>query len=182
MIRHLALLNLIVLGTVVTITAQAQSTLNFYFSFTGNPSEYGQSSGTVTGEIFGLTDNATSSATDVVIDSFPSGINILGVSAPLDATTWDVQYENSFTVVSGEITSASFASYDAAIAKQLGICGYSGGAYNYLELSPENVIWVGNLDGMSGVTFTPAPVPEPSSLALSALGGFGGFLMYRRRK
>jgi hypothetical protein len=45
--------------------------------------------------------------------------------------------------------------------------------------------WAGNygaeFDG-SSVSFGVTPAPEPSSLALSALGGFGGLLLFRRRK
>ncbi len=38
------------------------------------------------------------------------------------------------------------------------------------------------LDQLAMTSMEPVPVPEPSALALSAAGGLGGLLMYRRRK
>jgi hypothetical protein len=47
--------------------------LDFTFSFTGTVPP-GTFAGTVTGEIFGLTEGATSSATNVIVDSYPAGL------------------------------------------------------------------------------------------------------------
>jgi hypothetical protein len=62
---------------------------NFTFSFTD------QGVGTVTGEIFGLQNNATSPATEVLITSYPS--TILGTIPVLDATQWTDVMDNTFT-------------------------------------------------------------------------------------
>jgi len=40
-------------------------------------------------------------------------------------------------------------------------------------------IWDQNVTILSGVV---APVPEPSTLALSVMGGLGGLPLFRRRK
>src|ERR1700679_90346 len=86
---------------VALATAPAHAGLNFDFSF-GNVN--GSIPGTVTGEIFGLTDNSTSAATDLVIDSYPVGLT-------LPAVPWDIfnaaGYSitaNTFTVTGGVVT------------------------------------------------------------------------------
>lgn len=61
--------------------AQAGS-VDFTFSVTNT---IGNVPGTFTGEIFGLTDNATSAATSVLILSILAGMNNL-VSPPIDTT------------------------------------------------------------------------------------------------
>src|SRR5271155_1268759 len=54
--------------------AAAQATLlDFTFSFTGTVPP-GSVAGTVTGEIFGLTEGASSSATNVIVVSYPVGL------------------------------------------------------------------------------------------------------------
>ena len=54
--------------------AAAHATLlDFTFSFTGTVPP-GSVAGTVTGEIFGLTEGASSSATNVIVVSYPVGL------------------------------------------------------------------------------------------------------------
>jgi hypothetical protein len=79
--------------------------LDFTFSFTN---QTGNVPGTVTGEIDGLMNNATSTPTHVTVTSFPSALG-LGVSAPFD-TIGDVQPGlNHFTVnAAGMITAAQY--------------------------------------------------------------------------
>jgi hypothetical protein len=61
---------------------------DFFFSFSNNDAwNVGGSSGAVTGEIFGLTNNATSSPTDVVVLSYPA--TFTGAPAPpFSVPTW----------------------------------------------------------------------------------------------
>jgi hypothetical protein len=79
--------------------------LTFDFSFT-NVS--GDTPGTVTGEIGGLVDNATSKAGLIIIDSVPSATHILTPSLIFPAFAID----NSFTVANGTITSALYVRFD----------------------------------------------------------------------
>ena len=150
----------------------AHAGLNFDFSFNSTTND----PGTVTGEIFGLTDNATSAATDLVIDSYPAGF-----SAP--AVPWDVfsspsvSPDNSFTVSGGQITAA-----DSRI-EFLGEFGLNIlGGLNFLEVGAAE--WL-NKGGFAGVTYTADPpatnTPEPTSIALLLSGLFGLRLIGRRR-
>ncbi|HZL56129.1 MAG TPA: PEP-CTERM sorting domain-containing protein [Bryobacteraceae bacterium] len=79
----------------------------FSFSFTNT---IGNTSGTATGEVFGLADNgAGQHATQVFIESIP-GVYVSPV--PMDATTWNLQEANTFTVSAGVITGADFAAQE----------------------------------------------------------------------
>jgi hypothetical protein len=85
--------------------------LNFTFSFT-NTLDGVYVPGTVTGEIFGLADNAISAATDVTITSYPANTSSAGFTfptSPLDlfASPWTVNH-NQFAVSGGEITAFEF--------------------------------------------------------------------------
>src|SRR5262249_10550089 len=68
-----------------------------------------------TGEIVGLTDNATSAASAMIIESFPSGLNF-PFNAPYDAlaNAKTIQF-NSFTLSNGVLTSAAFLGADALV-------------------------------------------------------------------
>ena len=81
---------------------------NFYFSFTNT---WGTVNGTVTGEIVGLTNNATGPASQVIIMTYPSGLSPFE-AAPFDAQSWSGQYGNLFTESAGQITGAMFAAND----------------------------------------------------------------------
>jgi hypothetical protein len=84
---------------------------DFTFSFT-EPIGAGSTPGTVTGEILGLTNNTTSAAAQVLIESYPAAIaSVLGL-APIDATLWNWQIENSFTEVGGIVTQGGFYGID----------------------------------------------------------------------
>ena len=75
-------------------TASHAGPFDFMFSFTGTipPSSV---AGTVSGEIFGLTDNATGPASNVVVDGYPAELGL--PSPPL--TIFSFISENSFTVI-----------------------------------------------------------------------------------
>ena len=84
-----AILGLTLLGA---LSGEAQAvSLNFDFSITNDPT-WGNVNGTVTGEVFGLVNNATSSATSVEVFTWPAGLIPLAsqpyYTAPIQATTW----------------------------------------------------------------------------------------------
>jgi hypothetical protein len=119
---------------------------NFTFSFT-------DPTGTVTGEIFGLHNNATSSATEVLITSYPAS---LGSIKDLIATDWDAQVDNDFTETNGAIAGAGFlaeATHDPLEPT--------------LEIDIAAVLSTNDSAvGPTTFTFAPAPVPEPFSWIL----------------
>jgi hypothetical protein len=157
----------------------------FEFSITN---AVGNVAGTVKGKIFGLSHNGSGSATRVTIETFPAGLNSIFGAGPIDATAWNQQYENSFTVANDVITAASFWSQASVngfgSAAQLYING-AGGPYNFVNIDGTDTHYVWGQNGMSGVTFSlvgdSANVPEPGSLALLGLG-IAGVATMRRRK
>ena len=140
---------------------------DFTFSFTNN---VGTVSGTVTGEIIGLTNNATGAASQVIITSVPSGLSPFE-GTPFDATTWDTQTTNSFTETNGVITAANFNPSDVAGACATaagGACSLylflnGGGNNGDLGFAPRSAV-----ESNDGVQYSPAvsAVPEPSSAIL----------------
>ncbi len=159
--------------------------LNFSFSFTDDPT-VGTTPGTVTGEIDGLSDNSTSAASDVIIDTVPSALGGISTEGPLPIETiasgWNNPIINSFTVSGGQITAASFfavSSYGHAAL----ILNFSG--ENLLTFDKNNT-YVKNSGGFAGATYAPlvaAPaVPEPASfqIGLASLPIVGLWLWKKR--
>jgi hypothetical protein len=151
--------------------------VDFTFSYTGAVN-IGSVAGTVTGEIFGLTEGATSSATNVILDGYPAS---LGALSPPDAVFSDVS-ANSFTVSnSGQLTAADFNAQDATdtfvfILKYIGeesvLYDSSTGAFVFNAMGPDNI------------TYTLVqPIPEPSSVTTLGTGlGLAALWQLRQRR
>jgi hypothetical protein len=172
-----------VFGALLLFSRVAQAD-NFSFSFSNDPA-FGNMDGTVTGKIFGLTDNAMSSATDVIIDSYPASLIQFGsYSTPVDVSTWtnSFVYENSFTVVNDQITGGAFSIVNSATNDVLLInSSLLGGGDNYLSIGSFNgsQVWDANAVGSTGVTFI--STPEPSSLSFLLVAGLVAGLTALRR-
>jgi hypothetical protein len=89
-------------ASALVLTSTPGHALSFDFSFS-NVS--GNVTGTVTGVIDGLTDNTTSGATDVIVQTYPTGL--VGLPpAPFNFGNFSPGADNTFTVANGVITSA----------------------------------------------------------------------------
>jgi len=135
---------------------------NFDFSFTG-------SLGTVTGEIFGLTNTGVGqAATELLIFTYPGSLNPFDTN--LNATTWALQSSNQFTESGGAITYADFLAFDGACpsACSFGFRLIDDPAHNDYGNLIENIA-LNSVDVANNpASFTPAPAaaPEPSSVIL----------------
>ena len=141
----------------------------------------GDVSGSVTGEIFGLPDNGTAAATSVMIESFPAGLDSL-VASPIDATLWDQQYQNTFTVVNGQIVDGHFWAQQTISGFAQGFQLYlNGSPYNFINLDGTDTRYVWGNDGFDAAHFAAASVPEPASLLLMGTGLAGVVRKLRKR-
>lgn len=164
----------------IGLTSAAARADNFTFSFANDPAS-GNVAGIVTGTIFGLTDNSTGPATDVVITGYPAGLDSVYPAGSIDVISW--LGPNSFTESGGAITSATlqlinFNAPCAAYACSLFINYQNGEDNNQLSLDGQEDLYVADVNG---VTFTPlaSPVPEPGTI-VSTLSGLA-WLMRKRR-
>jgi hypothetical protein len=171
--------------TLVFVTAALFSALacgvaradNFTFSFSSDPT-LSTVSGTVTGEIFGLPDNGTGAATDIVVTSYPAGLVSFGsYPTPVDIFTWTggLTGENSFTVTNGVITGGGYwideaNGDDDQLYLSAGI-GYANGT-NFFDIGSNDTLYVWNNNGIgtNGVSYSLASTPEPGSLLLLGSG------------
>ena len=108
----LAILGAGLLGLMVPTASEA---LVFTFSFTNAT---GTVDGTVTGQIFGLVNGTNVAATDVILDSYPSGFGL--PTPPIDVLIGATVTLNSFDVVDNQIVTGYFKStFAGGAAKSL---------------------------------------------------------------
>jgi hypothetical protein len=155
-------------------TASHAGPFDFMFSFTGTipPSSV---AGTVSGEIFGLTDNATGPASNVVVDGYPAELGL--PSPPL--TIFSFISENSFTVSNNQITAVDYSASDSSDIIQLNL---NVSSHNVLATSTNGLL-IGNENGFAGATYSLVqPIPEPSSVTPLATGLLFAALWPLRRR
>jgi hypothetical protein len=165
------------------------------FNYTGNPV-------TITGQIFGLPDNGTGPATDIVVDSItgatpdagtiftqlPVDLMNTGCQTPTNFALFD---QNTFAVQNDVITSASFfceSNLDLAGTFGLGTGTpwaefISGGLID--PAPPDFILFAPNFGGigyMGTATYSLAPVPEPSPLAAIVAAVLAAIAVRRYRK
>jgi len=150
------------------------STLDFTFSFTS-------AGGTVTGEIYGLSDNTSGEmATDVVIDSAPAAFGFSSFPVDTGSAVWAVG-SNQFTVSGGVLTGQNYFSCSNSG------CDGSPPAY-VLTLDSNTNTYELRYDGTvsleaSTATFAAAtPLPATLPLFVTGLGSIAIFGWRRRRK
>ena len=155
----------------------AHAGLDFNFSFTGDAT--GFVLGTVTGEIFGLTDDATSVPTDLVITSAPAGLGMPAFPYDLSNAPGLHFSGDTFTVSGGAITATDFS--EISLTDRVALELDEGTGDNILEGPTADT--TANAGGFTGVTYTSADtsdVPEPATAALLLSGLFG--LRWLRRR
>ena len=155
----MACLSAVVVAALTLAASQAQA-VTVAFSFNSSP-DWSNRSGTVTGLIYGLIDDATSAATDVTLTSYPA---TLGSFPSDDIFAWPSIFVsfNTFTLSGGVVVDATFLLSDPA-TQALGI----NFVYNQLRNGSATLA---NNAGLAGVTFSSVVVPEPASLAVFGFG------------
>ncbi len=160
---------------IVLLSAYAKAD-NFNFSITNT---IGNVAGTVTGEILGLTNNSTGPASEVIIESYPVALISDFGNAPIIATLWNDQFENTFTETGGVITAENFWAEDVGgppfavlfingdpEAGLLFNGRLPGQGFNLLSLDGYQDLVYGPF-GISGANITPAGGRCPSHPRLS---------------
>jgi hypothetical protein len=158
-------------------SAYAQVLLNFQFSFISNPTYTTPgANGVVTGELVGLTNNATSLPKDVIIDSARMPFLI---ASPVDLNSTGAGSTTGFTVPDGVITGGAIGlnngtyqvdlnyEFNSLILFPIG----GGGGFDRASLSTN--------DGFDGATYTDISAPEPSTWAM-LVGGLVVLGVYHR--
>ena len=173
--------------------------LDFDFSVYGGTYRGGDNP-SMTGKVFGLQDNATSTATSISL------LTLNGVDVNVQFTPSDVMSGYDwFTVANGSVTDLKILAQrygstifnfpnppgyniipDTAYTREILYLNFNGltaagldsRTYSYnAAYNTSTSYYTAN----SAITFTPASVPEPSALSLLAIG-LGGLALVRRRK
>ena len=171
----------LVLAGLAAAFATAAHADDFHFKFfsdgdgPGNPL-----GGMVTGEIFGLTDDAWSSASSVVIDGYtPSITGLPGTPflvSDYAAILGKSVTQNQFLVIGHELVWGVYQ-----ITGGWFDLNVSAGGYGYNSLvSPDAQSRVQNRDGLGGITFSAAPEPATWAMMLVGFGALGLALRSRR--
>ncbi|WGV28994.1 hypothetical protein [Halotia branconii] len=178
----------LVVGAAILASTSPANALNFNFTISSG-------SKTASGTIYGLSDNATSSASQVIVTSTNStalqtpywlGVNFLGLSQNTAYTR-----ENSFTVAGGVITNAHFLVYsNDSTARLLMLNPANSSSYNgfnfFGNCGAADCVSSG-FSGFTGVTYSAAsaavPLEIPGGATIPSLGGlFALGVMRKARK
>jgi hypothetical protein len=178
---------------------QADPVFDFSWTSIGPPEfDYSTAGVTITGQIFGLPDNGTGPATDIVVDSItgvtPDPVTIFSnlpvdlMSAGCQVTNFPSDNDDQFVVQNDVITSASFfcqenLAYTGTFGLGTGTpwAEYISGGLIY-PAPPDFVVFEpGSIPGYMGTaTYSLAPVPEPSHVPVIVLAMFLAIAIGRR--
>jgi len=176
-----------ILTAIVSGSAYAD---DFYFVMDGTAStqsviDPSTAPSSITGELIGLQDNATSLPTELIVDTYPmypgyqlipgGPFNLQPVYETGPGSADDgFDSEGGFTVTNGKITAAD-AAFGFSPQSPGGMQAASDIEFNFGGINgvsdsgfPEPILTVKN--GFAGVTFTPLAVPEPGQYGLFLLG------------
>lgn len=159
----------------MVLSSNTARALDFDFTFVNDPVYvgFGTSTDTVSGTIFGLQDNTTSSASSVVITAYASDLyQYLQLSAPI-LTTQSVFSLNRFTVVGGVITDWD---YQTSLPGNRNVFQITSRSLSPISVGDNGLYYadgthgLARAGGLNEVLFTEAAVPEPPSVPIFVLG------------
>jgi hypothetical protein len=166
---------------VVLLTASASAHAGLIYQFTFSHT-INNVQGTTTGKIYGLEDNTTGEATDIKLESTHS------IWSRSDLSAWNSFRSNEYTMENGELTKFNMAYIDYNHLSGLGVQRYQinmtygrdniGEDLGELKFTQSYFNIVQSLSGsgplfITAFTPTETEVPEPSTLAIFALGMMG---------
>ncbi len=167
----------LVVGSVVLSSASSAQALDFNFSFT-NDLGLGSVDGTVEGTIYGLVDNDISSAIDVIVTSYPAGLDLpTSPPSPFSVFSLGSEIYNSFEVLNGVLVNAKLGITGSGFLFALndsegvnGLAGISSSTYNN--------------GGFGGATYTSAAVPFdiPGGATIPTVGSLFALGLMRKAK
>jgi hypothetical protein len=176
----------LVVGGILASSASSAQALDFNFSI-NNVSGFGNTPGTLTGQVLGLANSGTSAATNIRITSAPAALGLPG--SPFLLSTWitptaipGLGATNSFTVTGGNLTSASFLVNNGAgkifLLNSIASGSIPAGSNGILSGTAST----GNLGGFGGATYTSVPFDIPGGATIPAVGGLFALGLMRKAK